>query len=58
MKSTRINDNVTYPESEPMDSIIYFAQWAYTKTGDKSHLKVIEKLKNSNAKIGLGFSGD
>lgn len=57
MKSTKIN-NVTYTESEPMDSLIYFAQWAYTQTGDKSHLKVIEKLKNSNAKIGLGFSRD
>lgn len=56
MRQVKINDNVTKSITERYDSLITYAEAAFTKTGDKTHLEVIEKLKNSNAKIGLGFS--
>jgi len=48
MRQVKINDNVTLTINEPFDSLITYANAAYTKTGDKSHLKVIKKLTNSN----------
>lgn len=48
MRELKINDNVTLTINERFDSLISYAEAAYTKTGDKSHLKVIKKLTNSN----------
>lgn len=53
MRELKINDNVTLTINERFDSLISYAEAAYTKTGDKSHLKVIKKLTNSNKVLRL-----
>ena len=51
MRQVKINDNVTLTIQEQFDSLIYFANNGYTKTGDKTHLEEVKKLENLNRRL-------